>query len=88
MTNEIENDLSLLDESLSCEDDLRQRIVFFKPDQQQLVFEGYIYNRMGKECNLDSTWRWRCSNCYGCSLKTIGNYIDKRKNITLMTLLS
>ena len=32
---------------------------------------------MGKECNLDSTWRWRCSNCYGCSLKTKGNYIDK-----------
>ena len=55
MTNEIENDLLLLDVSLSCEYDLRKRIVFFKPDRQQLVFEGYIFCHTGKECNLDST---------------------------------
>ena len=30
MANEIASDLSLLYESLSCEDDLRQRIVYFK----------------------------------------------------------
>ena len=54
MAKKITEYLSLLDqssESSSSQDDLRQRIVYFKPDQHQLVFDGNIYNRVGKECN-------------------------------------
>ena len=43
MAKDITEDLFLLDESSgssSSQDDLRQRIVYFKPDQQQLVFDG------------------------------------------------
>ena len=50
-------------------------IVYFKPGQLQLVYNGYIYNRVGKEKNKDETVRWRCSHCSGCAIKTKENFI-------------
>ena len=56
--------------SSDSSDDNKIPIVYFKPDQLQLVYNGYIYNRVGKEKNRDDTVRWRCSSCFGCANKT------------------
>ena len=50
-------------------------IVYFKPDQLQLVYNGYIYNRVENEKNRDDTVRLRCSSYSGCAIKTKENFI-------------
>ena len=69
-------------------DDNKIPIVFFKPDQLQLVYNDYICNRVGKEKNRDDTVRCRCSSCNGCAIKTKENFNieepDKNSNFKLI----
>ena len=63
------------DNSSNNDSELEQSIIdqkqirYFKPDQTQLVYDGYIYNFIVK--NKNKTSRWRCSTCCGCALVNI-----------------
>ena len=50
----------------------KQRIVYFRPDETQLIFNNYVYHiaRLNK-----NTIRWRCIICKKHSLITKGNFI-------------
>ena len=49
--------------------------VYLKPDEQKLVFDGFIYNRIGKEYNLDSKWRWRCIVIFNAITKSNNTHV-------------
>ena len=74
MVIEISSDSSSDDGSNSdtSDSDLEQSITdkkqirYYKPDQTQMVYDGYIYNFVLK--NKNKTSRWRCSTCCGCAL--------------------
>ena len=51
----------------------QKQIRYFKPDQTQLVYNGYIYNFIVK--NKNKTSRWRCSTCCGCALVNVNSNI-------------
>ena len=87
MVIEISSDSSSDDGSNSdtSDSDLEQSITdkkqirYYKPDQTQMVYDGYIYNFVLK--NKNKTSRWRCSTCCGCALVNVNSNIISFTNL-------
>ena len=62
---------------ISVDEKKKNRIIWFSPDQKQLVFNGYIYGMTGRQ-NIDESQRWRSGQCAGCGLKTLDGYMYEK----------